>query len=366
MILMFEILTEDLKSKARVGVLSTAHGKIYTPFFMPVATKGTVKTLSPLELKDVGTHAIISNSFILYLRPGLSVVSDLHDFMKWDRIIFTDSGGFQMLNPEMFVKLSEDGITFKSPFSGKNIELTPKMSIEIQESLHSDVVMVLDDCPAYGSDETRIAESVRRTCLWAEKSKEAINNNSQLFFAIIQGGVFEKLRKKCTKDLVRLYFDGYGIGGLCIGEPKESMFQVIDYQVPLIPKEKPRYLMGVGSPIEIFECVSLGIDIFDSVFPTRNARHSSVYTHFGHLNLKKAEYFNDNTPIDPKCHCYTCNNFTKAYVAHLLREYETFGMRLATIHNVYFLHELMQKIRESIQKNTFLELKEKYKEIYSY
>jgi len=361
---LFEVLSRDSESDARYSKLTTNHGAIETPIFMPVATKGTVKTVSPDELKALGAHAVISNSFILYLRPSLDVVGDLHDFMGWDRTIFTDSGGFQMLNPELFVKISAEGITFKSPFTGKNVLLTPELAIEIQNRLNSDVAMILDDCPNYGSEKSRIVDSVARTCDWAKRAKDSFSNSNQLLFAIVQGGIYDDLREKCSKKLVELGFDGYGIGGLSIGEPKESMFRSIDVQIPLLPKEKPRYLMGVGSPYDLFECVARGVDVFDSVFPTRNARHSSVYTHFGHFNLKKSEFLKDKTPIDENCGCYTCQNFTKAYVSHLLKEYETFGMRLATIHNLYFLQDLMLKIRESIRKNQFLELRENYKGIY--
>jgi queuine tRNA-ribosyltransferase len=360
---MFELIGKDKRSGARVGRLKLNTCAIDTPAFLPVATKADVKLTSPDELRDLGAQALIANAYLLYLRPGVEVIEaagGLHRFMGWNGALFTDSGGFQMLNPDFLLSVSDSHVDFKSPFDGTKHRFTPEKCVEVQIKLGSDVAMTLDDCPAYGSDYDHISASTKRTIKWAEKFKEAHNNESQSVFGIVQGGVFREQREMCTTSLVGLDFDGYAIGGLCIGEPKETMHQVIQWTAPLLPNEKPRYLMGVGSPEDMLEAISQGVDIFDSVFPTRNARHNTVYTKRGKINIGKEKFSGDFRPIDDGCKCYTCRKFSLAYVNHLLREHEYLGMRLATIHNLYFLVSLMKKAREAIVEGEFDRFKSEF------
>jgi queuine tRNA-ribosyltransferase len=358
---MFEVENED--TGARASKLKTSHGHVNTPCFMPVATKGTVKTLSSSELKDMNIEAIISNAFVLYLKPGTRVIEGaggLHRFMNWERTLFTDSGGFQILKEEFTPDVSEKGVTFRSPFDDTRHMFTPEKCIEVQEALGSDVAMVLDDCPPYGRDREYMKDSVERTTNWARRCKEAHKNKKQLLFSIVQGGTFRDLREKSAKDLVEIGFDGYGIGGLSIGEPKKKMLDILEYTLPLLPRERPRYLMGVGSPGELIESISLGVDIFDSAFPTRNARHNSVYTWSGNYNITRGKYAKDFAPLEKGCNCHTCQNYTKAYIRHLMIVYETLGMRLITIHNLYFIKQLMKKARDAILENRFKKFKNEF------
>jgi queuine tRNA-ribosyltransferase len=325
-----------------------------------VATKGDVKLVSPDELMNMGAQGVISNAFLLSLRPGVDVietVGGLGKFMKWSGIIFTDSGGFQILNPEFLIRVEDNCVVFRSPFDGKQLEFSPKACAEIQMRIGGDVALTLDDCPPYGTEYEKVMESTARTLIWAEQFKSAHDDDLQKVFGIVQGGTFEDLRKKCTKALVDLDFDGYAIGGLCIGEPKDIMHRVISHSAPLLPEDKPRYLMGVGSPEDMLKAISCGVDIFDSVFPTRNARHNTVYTRTGKINIGKEKFKTISGPIDDDCGCYTCKKFTMAYVNHLLREHEYLGMRLATIHNLHFLVKLMKEAREAIEEGRFLEFK---------
>ncbi len=359
----FEILYEDDKTGARLGKLRTKHGDVDTPAFMPVATKATVKTLSNHELNDIGTQSIIANAFLLYLRPGMEVLNEaggVHGFMSWDRTIFTDSGGFQMLNEDILIKVSDSGVIFKSPFDGSRHEFTPEKCAQVQVELGADVAMVLDECPAYGSSFDEMQTSMKRTLNWARRFKDAHKSDEQLVFGITQGGVFRDLRRECTEALVRIDFDGYAIGGLSIGEPKEEMNEVLSYSTPLLPQDKPRYLMGVGSPEDMLEAISLGTDIFDSAFPTRNARHNTVYTKNGKINLGKEHYNKDFGPIDQGCGCYTCRNHSLAYVNHLLREFEWLGLRLATLHNLHFLENMMKEARNAIKRGEFTRFKDEF------
>lgn len=363
---MFELISED--GSARVGKLKTGHGTVDTPAFMPVATKASVKTLSPEELRQINTQAIISNAFVLSLRPGTDIIKQaggLHRFMNWDGCIFTDSGGFQMIRKDFLIKVEDKGITFRSPYDGKKILFTPEMCAEIQSNLGSDVAMVLDDCPPYESDYDYVKESLERTIDWARRFKEKRNNEKQMVFAITQGGVFEDLRRESIEALENIGFHGYGIGGLSIGEPKEVMFRVLKKHTPMLPKNKPRYLMGVGSPEDLLDCISLGVDIFDSVFPTRNARHKTAFTKDGKINLGKAGFDGDLGPLDKDCGCYACMNYKRAYINHLLREHEVFGWRLVTLHNIHFLQELLKDAREAVSKGTLQEFKEGFKKRYA-
>ena len=357
---MFKLESQDEGSKARSGHLKLKNRIFDTPGFLPVATKADVKLISPDELLAIGAQAVISNAFLLYLRPGVEVIEGaggLGNFMRWPGIMFTDSGGFQILNPEFLIKVEDDSVVFRSPYDGKRHEFTPEQCAEIQMKIRSDVAMTLDDCPPYGSEYEKVMESTARTIIWAEKFKSAHNDDSQKVFGIIQGGVFEDLRKKCAEALIELDFDGYAIGGLCIGEPKDVMHKIIAMSAPLLPEDKPRYLMGVGSPEDMLEAVSRGVDIFDSVFPTRNARHNTVYTKSGKINIGKEKFKSELGPIDDDCECYTCKKFTMAYVNHLLREHEYLGMRLATIHNLHFLVNLLREAKKAIEEGRFLEFK---------
>ncbi len=358
---MFEIVDED--EGARAGKLRTAHGTVDTPCFMPVATKGTVKTLSSGELLDIGIESMISNALVLYLKPGVDVIEKaggLHRFMNWDRTLFTDSGGFQMLKKEFVFNVSEEGVVFRSPFDDTRHTFTPEKCVEVQEALGSDVAMVLDDCPPYGKDKDYIRDSLKRTINWAERSKGAHKRKEQLLFAIVQGGVFRDLREQSASSLVEMDFDGYGIGGLSIGEPKEKMFEVLRYTLPLLPVERPRYLMGVGSPSELLESISMGVDVFDSAFPTRNARHNAVYTWNGNYNITRGKYARDFSPLEEGCSCYACREYTRGYIRHLMVTHETLGMRLITIHNLHFIKELMNRAREAVLEDRFSRLKKEF------
>jgi queuine tRNA-ribosyltransferase len=358
---MFEILHEDY-SGARVGRLHTAHGTLETPFFMPVATQGTVKTLKFKEVKELGYGAVISNAFVLYLRPGVTLISKgggLHEFMGWDRAVFTDSGGFQMLNPDFLEKTDQKGVTFRSPFDNSRHRLTPESCIEIQNQLGSDIAMVLDALVPFDSSRKEQETAVERTTAWARRCKNAHNNSSQLLFAITQGGTHKDLRERSARELVEIGFDGYGIGGLSIGESKDEMHNVLSWQTAILPKSKPRYLMGVGSPAELVESISRGVDIFDSTFPTRNARHNEAYTFNGKMNLSRGKFRDDKSPIEDGCGCYSCQNHTRAYIHHLLRNHEITGQSLMTIHNLYFIEWLLKNVRDAIKKNSFRDFKEK-------
>ena len=360
---MFNLIAEE--NDARVGVLKTRHGEIKTPFFMPVATKATVKTLTPEDLKKCGVEAIISNSLHLFLRPGLDVLEmhgGLHEFMKFPGIIFTDSGGFQMIRKGFFVKVDEDGITFRSPYDGKKYKFTPEFSKQVQMRIGSDVAMMLDYCAEYPASYEEAKRSVLLTTLWARKFPRS--EDGQLNFGIVQGSVYEDLRERSARDLASIDFDGYGIGGLSIGEPKEVMHRMVEIVTDILPRDKPRYLMGVGSPLEIIEAVMRGVDIFDSVFPTRNGRHGTAITSVGMLNLRKSEYRKDMRPLDENCSCYTCENFTRAYLHHLLREKEILGMHLLSLHNVCFMIEFMKRIREEIEQGSIERFRREIARVY--
>ncbi len=357
---MFELIHTDKNTGARAGKLMTNHGMIDTPAFMPVATKGTVKTIAPEELYEMGTQALISNAFHIMLAPGIEVIrraGGLHKFMHWDRAIFTDSGGFQMIRKDFPFKITDEGFTYKNPRDGKKYSYTPKSCLMNQKEIGADVAMILDECPAYGSDQSVVEASTDRTILWAARAKNIEQNPGQLFFAILQGGTFAELRKKCAEELVEMDFDGYGIGGLSIGEPKEIMNDVLKFSVPLVPEDKPRYLMGVGSPVELLSAIEAGVDIFDSAFPTRNARHQTLMTSKGSIDIARAKFALDLSPVDENCNCYTCRNFIRAYLYHLFKESELLAPRLASIHNLHFMQSIVKSAREAIQEDRFSEFK---------
>lgn len=355
---MFEILASS--SGARAGVLHAPGQEVGTPAFMPVATKASVKTLSNGELEDVGIEAIITNALLLYLRPGVKTIAragGLHSFMGWKRAIFTDNGGFQALKTEFSPAPSKEGIRFTSPFDSSSHRITPEKMVEIQESLASDVAIALDDCPAYGTGYRRAWQSVVRTTDWAERSMGAKHKKAQLLFAIAQGGVYPGLRAKSAGQLARLEFDGYAVGGLSIGEPKKLMRNMVSATVEALPEEVPRHLMGVGSPLEVLDAIAMGVDFFDSAFPTRNARHSAVYTWQGSYSISKAKNLRRHEPMEEGCTCYSCSNYSRAYISHLMRAHEHLGMRLVTIHNLHFIQKLMEETRRAIISGSFCEFK---------
>jgi len=354
---MFKIDGED--KNARTGKLYTEHGVVETPCFMPVATKATVKTLTSDELDEIGAQAVISNALHLYLNPGVDILKSIgiHKFMNWNKTVFTDSGGFQLIR-NFNLKVTNKGLMFK--INKTNHFFTPELCMETQNQIDSDVAMVLDDCSSYGSSYEEVARSLKRTVEWAGRCKNGHKNPEQLIFGIVQGGVFPDLRKKCAESLLKIGFDGYAIGGLTIGEPKEEMLKILNYTVPLIPVGKPRYMMGLGSPEHILESISLGVDIFDSAFPTRNARHRTAITSHGSFEITKKKYSDDFSPVDESCRCYTCKNYTKAYIHHLFKEKELLGMRLLSIHNLYFILNMMKNARKAIRNNEFDDFKKDF------
>ena len=350
-------------SNVRLGILRTNHGSYETPMFMPVGTLANVKTLMPEELKACSSAVVLSNTYHLWLRPGEDVVKKaggLNKFMNYDGPTLTDSGGFQVFSLAKPKDINEDGVKFKSHIDGKSLFLTPEKSIEIQNKLDSDIAMSFDECAPYPATREYIENSMRRTLRWAKRGKDAFNNPNQSLFGIVQGGEFEDLRRESAIETVKMDFDGYSIGGTSVGEPKDIMYNMISYATLYLPVDKPRYLMGVGEPIDILEGVSRGIDMFDCVLPTRIARHGNCFTHEGRINIKNAKYKEDFTPIEDTCDCYTCKNFTKAYVRHLITAGEVNGGRLLSIHNIRFLIKLTEDIRKSIKEDRFEKFKEEF------
>ncbi len=353
----FELIARD--GDARAGILKTAHGEIETPMFMAVATKGAVKTLSPEEIRRTGTGAIISNAFHLYMRPGLELIEKhggLHRFMNWNGILFTDSGGFQVIRQGFFIKVTDDGMKYHAE-NGEIKVYTPEESALTQMRLGSDIAMVLDECPPHDASMKRVRKAVDRTVRWAKEFKEVHDRKEQGVFAIVQGTRFEGLREECARSLVNMDFDGYGIGGLSIGESGDEMLRAIEKTAPLLPEEKPRYFMGLGSPADLIETIGMGIDVFDSALPTRNARHGTVLTMKGQYNIKKAEFKDDMRPLEEGCDCYTCRNFTRAYIRHLFKEKEMLALRLLSIHNLRFMQRLMKEARDAIIAGRFREFR---------
>lgn len=341
---------------ARRGTISLAHGKVETPAFMPVGTYGTVKAMSPLELTEIDAHIVLGNTFHLWLRPGLEVIAahgGLHKFMGWNKPILTDSGGFQVWSLGAMRKISEEGVKFQSPINGDTCFLTPEESMRIQKVLNSDIVMIFDECTPYPATHKEASDSMQLSLRWAKRSKDAHQGNSNALFGIIQGGMYEDLRDVSLKGLTEIDFDGFAIGGLSVGEPKEDMLRILAHTAPKMPQNKPRYLMGVGTPEDLVGAVSQGIDMFDCVMPTRNARNGWLFTQYGDVKIKNATYKNDTQPLDTDCACYTCRNFTRAYLHHLHKVGEILGARLNTIHNLHYYQFLMQSIRNAIETETF-------------
>ncbi|NLI93619.1 MAG: tRNA guanosine(34) transglycosylase Tgt [Peptococcaceae bacterium] len=365
-----QVLKKDTKTKARLGKLYTPHGIVDTPVFMPVGTQATVKTMSPEELKDIDAKIILSNTYHLYLRPGHELIKKaggLHRFMNWDGTILTDSGGFQVFSLGDLRKISEEGVEFRSHLDGSKQFLSPEKSIEVQMALGSDIVMAFDECTPYPSTHEYAEKSAQRTTRWLKRCKDSLTTTgTQALFGIVQGGMFEDLRKQSAREVTELDLPGYAIGGLSVGESKEIMYEVLDYTVPLLPENKPRYLMGVGSPDALIEGAIRGIDMFDCVLPTRIARNGTAMTRFGKLVIRNAEFADDFSPIDPTCDCYTCRNYSRAYIRHLIKADEIFGLRLMTIHNLRFLINVMGEIRQAIQEENLLEYRNKFFAEYGY
>ena len=357
----YELLKKD--GNARCGILKTNHGVFNTPMFMPVGTLANVKTLTPEELKDIGSAIILSNTYHLWLRPGEDIVKKaggLHKFMNYDGPILTDSGGFQVFSLANKKDITEEGVMFKSHLDGSKLLLTPELSIQIQNKLDSDIAMSFDECIPYPSSYEYTKASTERTLRWAKRGLDAHSNSNQSLFGIVQGGEYTDLREYSAKETVKLGFDGYSIGGTSVGEGKDVMYKMIEDAVKFLPEDKPRYLMGVGDPIDILEGVERGIDMFDCVLPTRLARHGNAFTRTGKINIKNSKFKEDFTKIDDTCDCYTCKNYTKAYVRHLITCGESLGGRLLSIHNIRFLIKLTEEIRDSINEDKFIEYKNSF------
>lgn len=372
---MFEIIHQDKNSKARVGKLSTSHGIIDTPCFMPVGTQGTVKTLSPQDLKECNAQVILSNAYHLFLRPGIEVISSfggLHNFMSWMGPILTDSGGYQIFSLALLRKVSDDGVEFQSHIDGMKHFLSPEDIVDMQKNLGSDIIMPLDECVHYPCSRDQASVAMRRTLDWARRSKitlgghvSDISKNRQLLFGIVQGATYEDLRKSCAEELIDMDFDGYALGGLSVGEPQSLRYNIMVFTLEYLSSERPRYLMGLGTPVDLIEAVEYGVDLFDCVIPTRYGRNGTAFTSEGKLVIRNAPYTYDGSPLDKFCSCYTCVNFSRAYLRHLFNCSEILGMRLVSLHNVYFYIELMRKIREALLQNRFIEFKKEFLDKYN-
>ena len=365
----YELLHIDKTTGARRGVVHTPHGDIQTPIFMPVGTQATVKSMTVEELKENGAQIILSNTFHLYLRPGEKLVKKaggLHNFMKWDRPILTDSGGFQVFSLSDLRNITEEGVEFKSHLDGSKHFFSPEKVMQIEEDLGADIIMAFDECCPYPSTYEYTKNSMERTTRWAKRCKDAHKTINQALFGIIQGGFYEDLRKQSAKDLIDLDFPGYAIGGISVGEPKEEFIKMLKYTAPLMPKEKPRYLMGVGTPDYLLEAAMAGIDMCDCVLPTRIARNGTAMTSHGKLVVRNATYAEDFSPLDPECDCYTCKNYTRAYIRHLIKCNEILGVRLLSIHNIKFLTNLMERVRIEIENDNLLNFVNEFYKKYGY
>lgn len=367
----FEIEKIDKKTGARAGILHLPHGDVKTPVFMPVGTQATVKAMTPDELKDiVNSYIILANTYHLYLRPGSKLVKEaggLHKFMNWDRNILTDSGGFQVFSLGALRKITEEGVYFNSHLDGSKHFISPEKSIEIQNDLGSDIMMCFDECAPYGADYDYVKKSLEMTSRWAKRCKAAhTNTENQALFGIIQGGFFKDLRDISLKELIDLDFPGYAIGGISVGEPKDIFLDILRYAAPKMPENKPRYLMGVGTPDYLIEAAIAGIDMCDCVLPTRMARNGSALTHYGKIVVRNNIYSHDFTTLDPDCDCYTCKNYTKAYLRHLIKADEILGARLLSIHNLRFLVKLMEDVRSAILEDRLSEFRDEFYKKYGY
>ena len=359
----FKIVKSCPQTEARAGVLSTPHGTMPTPLFLPVGSQGAVKTLTPEELKAIGVKMVLGNTYHLYLRPGIEIIEKmggLHRFISWDGPILTDSGGYQVFSLASLRRISDEGVSFRSHIDGSEHFFTPELVIQLQERLGGDIIMTLDECPPYSSDSGLIREAMERTHRWAERCQRSHRREGQALYGIVQGGIFPELRRESAGFLTSLGFPGYAIGGLSLGEPKELTWAVLEEMVACLPKDKPRYLMGVGSPEDLFEGVARGADLFDSALPTRTARNGSLFTALGRYDIQNARYKDLDEPIDPGCDCYTCRTFSAAYLHHLFKSKDLLAYRLATIHNLRFILKLMEQMRQAILDGNFITLKESF------
>lgn len=370
MAIKYELIKTCKQSGARLGRLHTPHGVIETPIFMPVGTQATVKTMTPEELKEINSQIILSNTYHLYLRPGHKLIEKaggLHKFMNWDGPILTDSGGFQVFSLGPLRKISEDGVEFRSHLDGSKHFISPEKAVEIQNSLGSDIMMAFDECAPYPADYDYVKNSLERTTRWAKRCKDAHKNTeNQALFGIIQGGMYKDLREQSAKEIIDLDFPGYSVGGLSVGEPKHLMYEVLEYTTPLMPEDKPRYLMGVGSPDDLIEGVIRGIDMFDCVLPSRIGRNGTAMTSQGKVIIKNAKHTESFEPLDPECDCYTCKNYSRAYLRHLFKANEVLGLRLLTNHNLYFLLNLMKEVRQAIKEDRLLDYRKEFFTKYGY
>lgn len=359
----FNIIAECPVTGARAGELSTPRGVIETPLFMPVGTQATVKAMSPLELKELGAQIILGNTYHLYLRPGADVIAEsggLHRFMGWPGGILTDSGGFQVFSLSQLRKITDDGVEFRSHIDGSAHFMTPELSIGVQERLGSDIVMCFDECVKLPATEDASRKAVERTLKWARRCKESHAREDQALFGIVQGALFSDQRVECAERLIEMGFPGYAIGGLSVGEPKEEMYRILDILAPVLPRVRPRYLMGVGMPDNLVESVARGVDMFDCVLPTRNGRNGNLLTRAGRMNIKNAAYERDFRPVDERCGCYACRNFTRAYLRHLYKCGEILAARMCSLHNLYFLTDLMKRARSAIIGGSFPDFHKKF------
>ena len=365
----YELIKQDPATGARAGIIHTPHGSFPTPIFMPVGTQASVKGVSPEELHDMGAGIILSNTYHLFLRPGSALVREaggLHKFMNWDGAILTDSGGFQVFSLGDLRKITEEGVTFRSHIDGSKKFLSPEVSMKVQMDLGSDIVMAFDECIPYPADYDYAKASTARTTRWAQRCKEVMTSPHQGLFGIVQGGMYKDLRTRSVNELVEMDFPGYAVGGLSVGEPKELMYEMLDHTVGQLPKDKPRYLMGVGTPDCLVEGVMHGIDMFDCVFPTRVARNGTAMTWNGRMVMKNAEFTSDFRPLEEDCDCYACRNFSRAYIRHLVRANEIFGLRLLSLHNLRFLQRFMHEMRQSIIEERFGEFRRNFLDNYNY
>lgn len=370
MVIRYEHIKTCKQTGARLGIVHTPHGSFETPVFMPVGTQATVKAMSPEEMKDIGAGIILSNTYHLWLRPGTEVIEQaggLHKFMNWDRPILTDSGGFQVFSLSKLRDIKEEGVHFRHHLNGSKLFLSPEKAMQIQNVLGSDIMMAFDECPPYPATYDYMKKSVERTSRWAERCLEAHERkDAQALFGIVQGGEYEDLRVQSAKDLVSLDFPGYAIGGLSVGEPKEVMNRALEFTVPHLPADKPRYLMGVGTPDSLIDGAIRGIDMFDCVLPTRIARNGTLMTSKGRLVVRNAKFKNDFRPLDENCDCYACQNYSRAYIHHLIKTEEIFGLRLTSYHNLYFLVNLMENVRQAIREDRLGDFREEFFEQYGY
>jgi queuine tRNA-ribosyltransferase len=355
----FEVIAQSSESRARAGVLHTTHGTVETPIFMPVGTLGSVKSLSPEELMESGAQIILGNTYHLYLRPGCEVIGKfqgLHGFMNWGKPLLTDSGGFQVFSLAKLAKISQEGVTFQSHIDGSKHQLTPEKVIEIQTCLDSDIMMCLDQCIEYPATWEQCRAALEITTQWAQRCRQtwqASPNGRNALFGIVQGGMFTDLRRRSAEELIQMDFDGYAVGGLSVGEPREVMMETAEFTLPLLPRTSPRYIMGVGTPENLVELAALGADMFDCVLPTRNARNGQMFTQYGTINISNSRYKDDTDPLDSDCRCYTCRNYSRAYLRHLYLSRELLAYRLNTIHNIHYFLSFMRRMRAAILADAF-------------